>query len=264
MLFAAGAPAQKVTFSLSNISVGSNMLVADVYATVATGQTWAIGCTNLRFNYYVKNTPGAMTFVPESPVSNANVNISNNSNYWDMTSTSILNDTAASLNIQLRLDQMPYSLISGNSLWLGTIKFNYTAPVDSCGVITFASNSAVFDNSTPLAYGTGWTFIDPPPCPWIGIANNASNIPVKYNLSQNYPNPFNPTTTIEFSIPKSGLVKLNVFDMLGRRVAELVNTQKPAGNYRVDFNASELSSGIYFYRLEVNNFIAIKKLAFIK
>jgi hypothetical protein len=99
--------------------------------------------------------------------------------------------------------------------------------------------------------------------PVTGIIKN-SNIPEKYSLSQNYPNPFNPETRINYSIPKAGLVTLNVYDILGRKVSELVNEYKNAGNYIVEFNASGLSSGTYYYKLISGEFTDIKKMTVIK
>lgn len=89
-------------------------------------------------------------------------------------------------------------------------------------------------------------------------------IPNKYDLSQNYPNPFNPNTTIRYSIPAAGLVTVKVFNLLGQQVATLVNTQQATGAYEVNFDASSLASGIYFYTLEVNNFKATKKMILMK
>ena len=89
--------------------------------------------------------------------------------------------------------------------------------------------------------------------------------PVSYQLSQNYPNPFNPTTVINFTIPKAGNVTLKVYNSLGQEVATLVNGYKDASNYKVDFNSSNLSSGVYFYTLKVgNNFTQTKKMVLIK
>jgi hypothetical protein len=85
-----------------------------------------------------------------------------------------------------------------------------------------------------------------------------------YKLSQNYPNPFNPSTIINYQLPITNFVSLKVYDVLGNRVATLVNDEKPAGNYSVNFNASNLSSGIYFYQLKANNFIQTKKMILIK
>ncbi|KUG25451.1 hypothetical protein ASZ90_004727 [hydrocarbon metagenome] len=91
-----------------------------------------------------------------------------------------------------------------------------------------------------------------------------NSVPVEYNLSQNYPNPFNPSTTLSFSIPKQTYVSLKVYDVLGKEVTELVNEEKSAGNYKIDFDASNLSSGIYIYTLKSNEFIKARKMMLIK
>jgi hypothetical protein len=100
--------------------------------------------------------------------------------------------------------------------------------------------------------------------PILNIKNLDGGIPDNYALSQNYPNPFNPTTKINFAIPKQGFVSLKVYDILGRMVSQLVNEVKTAGTYSVDFNASNFASGIYFYKLEVNNFTDVKRMMFLK
>ncbi len=95
-------------------------------------------------------------------------------------------------------------------------------------------------------------------------------VPDKFNLSQNYPNPFNPTTTIEYSLPASfeaaGVkrIQLKIYDLLGREVATLVNKNYKPGNYRVGFNASNLTSGIYFYRLTAGKFSITKKMLLLR
>ncbi|MFA5012260.1 MAG: T9SS type A sorting domain-containing protein [Ignavibacteria bacterium] len=91
-----------------------------------------------------------------------------------------------------------------------------------------------------------------------------TTLPQTYSLSQNYPNPFNPSTKINFAIPKQGFVTLKIYDVLGREVRTLVNEIKAAGNYTVDFNASEYSSGVYFYKLESSGYSNIKKMMLIK
>jgi len=87
------------------------------------------------------------------------------------------------------------------------------------------------------------------------------NKPVdKFNLSQNYPNPFNPVTTIKYSIPNESLVKIKIYDILGREVAALVNEQKTVGNYTVEFNGNDLASGVYFYQIKASGFTQTKKM----
>ncbi len=79
-----------------------------------------------------------------------------------------------------------------------------------------------------------------------------------------YPNPFNPSTTINFQLPKDGFVALKVFDIVGNEVKTLVNGYRAAGNYSVNFDASNLSSGIYFYQIKTNNYFAVKKMMLLK
>ena len=90
------------------------------------------------------------------------------------------------------------------------------------------------------------------------------NQPFSYSLEQNYPNPFNPSTTIEYSIPQNGFVTLRVFNILGKEVATLVNEQVIAGKHKIDFDASGLNSGVYFYKIESGNFVETKKMILIK
>ncbi len=104
-----------------------------------------------------------------------------------------------------------------------------------------------------LAYAEGTTGV-----------NDKENVPAAFKLSQNYPNPFNPVTTINYSIPSNGNVQLKVYDILGREVASLVNETKTPGNYKVNFNANNLASGVYFYRLQAGNFIQTKKMILMK
>ena len=98
----------------------------------------------------------------------------------------------------------------------------------------------------------------------VGITPISGNIPERYSLSQNYPNPFNPSTKINFAIPKNGFVKIAVYDILGRRVSNLINQNLNAGTYSIDFNGANLNSGIYFYRIEADGFVETKKMLLIK
>ncbi len=89
-------------------------------------------------------------------------------------------------------------------------------------------------------------------------------IPKSYDLSQNYPNPFNPSTTIEYSIPKDANVSIKIYDVLGKEVATLVNDQKSAGTYIINWNASNFSSGLYFYRINAGEFTQTRKMFLVK
>ena len=97
-----------------------------------------------------------------------------------------------------------------------------------------------------------------------GVANEDEILPNSFALDQNYPNPFNPTTTISFQVPSTGLVKLEVFDLLGRSVSLLVNETINVGQYTVDFNAANLPSGMYLYRLTAGENVETKKMLLLK
>ncbi len=105
-----------------------------------------------------------------------------------------------------------------------------------------------------------------------GVNNKTSNTPISFKLSQNYPNPFNPTTTIQYAVPSAETghapslrqVVLKVFDILGREVATLVNQRQNPGQYQVTFNAGNLASGTYFYRLRAGDFVQVKKMLLLK
>ena len=103
----------------------------------------------------------------------------------------------------------------------------------------------------------------------VSVDNKIKTMPTEFSLSQNYPNPFNPTTTIKYSIPNVGsgnapTVRLLVYDILGREVAALVNQRQQPGNYSVQFDASGLTSGLYFYRLTSDGFVSTKKMILLK
>jgi endonuclease/exonuclease/phosphatase family metal-dependent hydrolase len=87
---------------------------------------------------------------------------------------------------------------------------------------------------------------------------------INFKLKQNYPNPFNPTTKIQFEMPENSYATLKIYDVLGNEIAKLVNEHLPAGEYDVDFNATELPGGVYFYQLKTDNFIQTKKMALLK
>ncbi len=105
-----------------------------------------------------------------------------------------------------------------------------------------------------IIYGTNIT----------GISNNNTGIPGSYNLKQNYPNPFNPSTKISFDLPKQDFVKISVYDMSGKEVETLLNRVVDAGSFTVDFDASKLSTGVYFYKMITSDFAATKKMILVK
>jgi hypothetical protein len=98
----------------------------------------------------------------------------------------------------------------------------------------------------------------------VSVENIISEIPEEYKLEQNYPNPFNPTTTIQFSIPEQTFVKLEVFSSLGEKISTLVSEELNAGNYKYEWSAINLPSGIYYYKLSANEFSKTNKMILLK
>jgi hypothetical protein len=136
-----------------------------------------------------------------------------------------------------------------------------SSPLDNEG--GFGVNHSMILSDQPSGISLWYEFgnFDP------GTPNNVDEIggvPMVYDLGQNYPNPFNPSTKIKFSIPEAGIVTLRVFNLLGEEVALLLNSEKNAGTYEATFDASKLSSGIYFYTLESKNFTSTKKMVLLK
>jgi hypothetical protein len=99
---------------------------------------------------------------------------------------------------------------------------------------------------------------------YVGVSNPVGQVPMLYDLAQNYPNPFNPSTRIKYSIPVTGMVTLKIYNLLGQVVATLVNERQVANSYEIDFDASNLSSGIYFYQIKSGDFNSTKKMILMK
>ena len=97
----------------------------------------------------------------------------------------------------------------------------------------------------------------------VGV-NDKNNLPVQFALDQNYPNPFNPSTRISFSVPEKSFTTLKIYDILGNEVATLLNEEKSAGHYEIQFDASKLSSGVYLYKLQSNSFVQTRKMILLK
>ncbi len=158
------------------------------------------------------------------------------------------NNRKSCLNLILTIDQAKYPWLQFESLEY--VESNY-------------------ENTYPEAFAEGlkYMFNDVPS----RLEENSSTSPIEYQLEQNYPNPFNPTTTIQYTVPNfasdfisSSKVSLIVFDVLGREVKTLVNEQQTNGSYKVNFNASGLESGVYFYRLNVGSYTQSRKMILLK
>lgn len=148
-----------------------------------------------------------------------------------------------------------YRTTNGGSNWV-----QLTTPVN------YSIRSMYHNNNSGITYilGAGGMILKSTNGSITGFEHTGNNIPEGYYLSQNYPNPFNPVTTFSFALPVSGNVKLTVFDVTGKETDVLVNGEYSAGAYKIDFDASYLASGVYFYKLQANDFTETKKFVLLK
>ena len=151
---------------------------------------------------------------------------------------------------------------TGNEEWAshyGTDypRFPYGIRVDKTGNVYVGGNTMI---SRSTSFYTTIKYVQTP----TAVEERSTSVPSNFSLEQNYPNPFNPTTTISYQLPISSKVTLRIYDLLGREVATLVNQEESAGWKEVEWDASSIASGIYFYKLQANNFIETKKMLIIK
>lgn len=157
-------------------------------------------------------------------------------------------------------------VVSGDS---GRVLFNYNFGSATANTVEQVAGIKSIDGNTSSEFLGGsrtgkLICFSGGPNGTVGVQNISSNVPDKYSLSQNYPNPFNPTTNLEFGIPELGNVSLKIYDGLGREIQTLVNGKFSPGNYKIDFDGSNLASGVYFYKLESGNFIETKRMMLLK
>ncbi len=183
----------------------------------------------------------------------------------------------------VRFVQVSLALVNNRGLWLWYFPSDTLYPADSTYKMRFnvgdASKFGInLDSVYILAIGFQVRTIQPNTYAWVeiemknfdaGIVTGVSGVrdlssSSSFQLDQNYPNPFNPTTTINFSVSTTEKVVLKVYDVLGREISTLVNKEMSAGNHRILFDGSKLSSGMYVYRLEAGKYIETKKMLLVK
>ncbi len=140
------------------------------------------------------------------------------------------------------------AFVDGNGTTTEKQDYSFTDKALQSGIYNYRLNQIDFDGRQRV----------------VGELTVSLELPGNYSIEQNYPNPFNPSTKIKYSIPVSGFVTLKVFDELGKEVAALVNEVKPAGTYEAEFNAANLSSGIYYYRMQSQNKMFVKKMILLR
>jgi hypothetical protein len=243
---------------------GSNIMPPlKILHTTDAGANWSVQLTD--------NTPGVSEGIQFVDVNNGWV-VGNSGKIYHTTNggTNWVKVTNAGVSSSTRA-QSPFFLnadtgwIVGDNALLHTTNAgqswsNLSTPYGPTNIYFVDANNgwSTSDNGGMIAHTTSGGE------PTLVQENYTLNLPSGFELSQNYPNPFNPSTTISFSLPSKGFVSLKVFDLIGRRVATIISEELPAGNHSRQWNANNLASGIYFYRLQTGSFTETKKLLFLK
>ncbi len=217
------------------------------YATAFIGKLTNENSLNVINNTWIADDSGGYIFAYKKNGSNLP---------WSPLRTSgLVNSIAFSdINNDGNVELISLSTITGNE----TIISIWTFPG-----ISYTNDDFPWPQYGHDRYRTNQFGFIPPDEP-VGIKPLNTNVPASFNLYQNFPNPFNPATSIKFDIAKSGNVKLVIFDMLGKKISTLINEKLSPGTYQVSFDGSSLSSGIYFYQLQGENYLKTMKMILIK
>lgn len=250
-------------FTLEGINGGSNMVINNTVTASDTARELA----GIKISTDVNPKVGSLKTLKFGMTTNAtSAHILSFDLYWDKDRNNII----SSGDIKLRSHPFVNGPLSFDSL---KFKFLDTARTLILAAKTSASASGqnvslgITDTNQVQAYYTTFAFSTNFPFGTsTGISGNNVN-ELSYSLEQNYPNPFNPVTVIRYTVPKDGLVKVRVYDALGKEVALLVNGTKQRGTYSIEFDGSDfkgISSGIYYYKMEAGDFTDIKKMVLVK
>jgi len=277
-----------ITESQQNITWSSqNITDVSIEYSIDNGGSWisvvaSIPASSGSYNWTVPNTPSTQCLVRISDASNASINDVSDATFKitaapnpmvTVTAPNGGENWVVGIAHQVKWTRqdvtyikIEYSTDNGNE-WIVVVpsrlaafgSYNWTipnTPSTQCLVrISDVSNPSVNDVSDGTFTIEGG----------VSVEDLKSGIPDEYNLYQSYPNPFNPSTVIEFSLPEEvANVKLSVYNALGEKVAELVNTALTAGKYRYQWNAQDLTTGMYIYELRTDKFVSIKKMLLLK
>lgn len=230
-----------------------------IYYTTNSGINWVLTYPGYLTAYEIKLINGAIFAATYDGIWNS----TNNGAHWNQVST-------GSFKALESFNQNIFAGSANNGFYISTNNgLNWTQRNE--GLVNTSVNSLTIIGSTIFAATNGDGIWKRPLTEIVGIKNISTEIPSTFSLEQNYPNPFNPETKIRFSIPlchscggRNPYATLKVFDILGKEVATLVNQDLQPGTYETTFDASNLTSGIYYYKLTAGNYSATKKMILIK
>ncbi len=205
------------------------------------GDTSHVATISPQISSYIVNYGVQFKLITSMQPSAIPATITGGNVYYDSASTAPLSISP----VQLQYNNQTWYF----QRWQGTGPGSYTGPLAG---VQIPMNGVIVESAI-------WDTVAP-----IGIINLSNGIPKQYALHQNYPNPFNPTTKVKFDIPRTGLVKLTLYDVLGNEVAVILDGVQNAGYYEAEINASSYASGIYFYVLRAGNYTETRKMILLK
>ena len=231
-----------------------------LYKTTNAGLNWILNgnfSTTVQSIYFLNiNT----AWVGLSPSISANVAYTSNGGL-NWTNQSLTPYNLNIIDIYFANDQTGWGGVAFNKIYVTTnagLNWGYQNDTQFSSRISFVNVNSGWTGGSGIAHTTNGGG------PFVNVQSISNEIPGGYKLFQNYPNPFNPTTTINFDIKTRSFVSIVVFDVLGREIDLLVNVNLKAGSYEYTFDANNLPSGTYFYRLQTENFIETRKMVLIK
>ena len=228
-----------------------------IYGTTNGGANWSLQFNGSQLGCYAVSFVNTMTGYA-SGSSGYTYKTINGGNTW--TPTPQLGNTIwamefydADHGVAIGSSGYPYRTTNGGTSWIGDPR----RTINTMYAVAFTPNGTCFIGGSLGIVLKGNNSL-------VNITHEPGSIPERYLLQQNYPNPFNPTTKIRYELPVNGNVKLTVYDISGREVNSLINGYQNAGVYSLEFNGSGLSSGVYFYKLETQEFTQTKKMILVK
>ncbi len=233
-----------------------------VFLSTNNGKSWTLPSTRLSNEIvYALGVEGTNLFAATGD--GVFLSTDNGTN-WAATSLTNANVSALAISGTNIFAGTIYTGVSNGGIFLSTDNGTSWSAVNTGLTNTNISSLAV--SETDLFAGTNGsgTWRRPLSDMITAVKDSKSDIPTTFSLSQNYPNPFNPTTTISFSLPSRSFVSLKVFDVLGRELSTIVSEELQAGTYNRQWNAVNMASGVYFYRIESGTFEAVKKMMLLK
>ena len=251
-------------FTLAGINGGSNMLISNTLAPSDSAKELA----GIKISTTVNPQLGSLKMIKFGMTTNATTaHITSFDLYWDKDKNNLVSIG------DIKLKSIPFQT---GPLTFDSLKFKFldslrtiilVAKTTSSASATQTVNLGITDTNQVIAYYTTRPFSTNFPFGTITSAENNNEQNLTYSLSQNYPNPFNPATIIKYTLAKPGFVQIKVYNILGKEIATLVKGIKSAGEYQVEFDVNfykNLSSGIYYYKIEAGEYTDIKKMMLVK